>query len=239
MSLVKAACNMYPFVTHTWNPIKGRCKMGCPYCYVQHSRAKRYYQGEPYLAEKELRVNLGKNRYIFVGSMTDMWGDWIQELWIRRILVHCRAYPTNRYLFQSKNPGRFIGFWKQFPRVSVVGTTIESLRPLDYFKSAYCREQFERAIAMLSVKEYLPFPRMISIEPIMRFMLSEMISVIQRIEPAFVVIGADSKGHRLPEPTPEEVKTLIRMLKKVTRVVVKKNLKRLLNAASAVTSCKC
>ena len=66
MSLVKAQGNMYPFVSHTWNPIKGRCLHNCPYCYVKSSRAKRYYKEDPYLSEKELKVNLGKNNYIFI-----------------------------------------------------------------------------------------------------------------------------------------------------------------------------
>ena len=27
--------NMYQFVTHTWNTIKGECPHGCPYCYMK------------------------------------------------------------------------------------------------------------------------------------------------------------------------------------------------------------
>ena len=27
--------NMYEFVTHTWNPIKGKCSHGCTYCYMK------------------------------------------------------------------------------------------------------------------------------------------------------------------------------------------------------------
>ena len=27
--------NMYEFVTHTWNPIKGKCFHGCTYCYMK------------------------------------------------------------------------------------------------------------------------------------------------------------------------------------------------------------
>ena len=28
---------MYPWVTHTWNPLAGRCKHDCNYCYMKRS----------------------------------------------------------------------------------------------------------------------------------------------------------------------------------------------------------
>ena len=27
--------NMYDFITHTWNPIKGKCLHNCSYCYMK------------------------------------------------------------------------------------------------------------------------------------------------------------------------------------------------------------
>ena len=35
MALTKSRGNMYPFVTHTWNAIKGICFHDCPYCYMK------------------------------------------------------------------------------------------------------------------------------------------------------------------------------------------------------------
>ena len=29
--------NMYGFITHTWNPIKGHCYHQCSYCYMNNS----------------------------------------------------------------------------------------------------------------------------------------------------------------------------------------------------------
>lgn len=37
MALTKSRGNMYPFVTHTWNAIKGMCFHDCPYCYMKNS----------------------------------------------------------------------------------------------------------------------------------------------------------------------------------------------------------
>ncbi len=221
---------MYPFVSHTWNPIKGRCLHDCPYCYVKSSRAKRYYEGEPYLSEKELKVNLGENNYIFVGSMTDMWGDWIPSEWIAKILMHCLEYQGNKYLFQSKNPKRFMDFKNCFSPKAILGTTIEGLEPFDFFtdNGEQCKRYF-RAMIMRQVRQQNPdIEIMISVEPIMRFMLSEMLSLFKEIKPSFVVIGADSKGHNLDEPPAENIKLLITELEKFTKVICKKNLDRLL-----------
>lgn len=35
MGLTKAKGNMYPWVTHLWNPISGPCPHACTYCYVK------------------------------------------------------------------------------------------------------------------------------------------------------------------------------------------------------------
>jgi DNA repair photolyase len=78
MALNKQKGNMYGFVTHTWNPIKGICPHGCEYCYMR-GRVQSY----PHLDEKELRVDLGSGNTIFVGSSCDMWAAEIPEEWIR------------------------------------------------------------------------------------------------------------------------------------------------------------
>jgi DNA repair photolyase len=39
MPLNPSKGNMYPFVTHTWNPIRGKCPHDCSYCYMKNDRA--------------------------------------------------------------------------------------------------------------------------------------------------------------------------------------------------------
>lgn len=205
--------NMYPFVTHTWNPIRGKCPHDCVYCYM-----KVYPQPELHFVEKELGTNLGQGNFIFVGSSTDMWAEAIPSHWIERVLEKCQAH-SNRYLFQSKNPQRFHAYAMAFPYRSIFGTTIESnlaevgSSPLPYLRYKAMRE--------------MPGHKMVSIEPIMDFDLFTMVKWIQEIAPAFVSIGADSKGHHLPEPPPEKLNRLIEELGKFTDVKVKDNLRRL------------
>jgi len=52
----------------------------------------------------------------------------------------------------------------------------------------------------------------VTIEPIMDFDLADLVTWIILIRPEFVNIGADSKGHKLPEPSSDKVRQLIRMI---------------------------
>jgi len=35
MGLNKSSGNMYEFITHTWNTVKGACEHDCSYCYMK------------------------------------------------------------------------------------------------------------------------------------------------------------------------------------------------------------
>lgn len=48
-----------------------------------------------------------KPRNIFVCSMADLFGDWVPDERIREVFAACEDAPWHRYLFLSKNPGRY------------------------------------------------------------------------------------------------------------------------------------
>ena len=78
MPLNKTKGNMYDFVTHTWNPIKGRCSHDCQYCYM-----KRWGElPDLHLDAREMKTDLGSGNYIFVGSSTDMFAEDVSWEWI-------------------------------------------------------------------------------------------------------------------------------------------------------------
>lgn len=206
--------NMYPFVTHTWNAIKGKCPHDCVYCYM-----KVYPQKDIRFDESELKTGLGTGNFIFVGSSCDMWADALPMGWIERVLEHCKNHQ-NEYLFQSKNPERFNNV--VLPLASIIGTTIESNRIYPEISNAPDCTMRMAALCGLS------YPKMVSIEPILDFDPDDMVQWIKEIAPEFVSIGADSKGHKLPEPPPEKVVQLIDELRGITTVKIKDNLKRLL-----------
>ena len=104
MGLNKCKGNMYGFVTHTFNTIKGECWHNCSYCYM-----KRFGKQSPiHFDKKELKTNLGENNTIFVGSSNDMWAEQIPQRWIIDTIDFLHLYRKNKYVFQSKNPQRFI-----------------------------------------------------------------------------------------------------------------------------------
>ena len=225
LNKVKVGSNMYQFLNdypvkgankgYTWNPIRGKCPHDCSYCYMQ-----TFPQSELHFAENELNTKLGQGNFIFVGSSTDGWCDEAISDWILQTLRHCGQF-ANRYLFQSKNPERFLLFIPKLPPDSILGTTIESNRYSTFTKAppALLRKEAMRRITL---------PKMVSIEPIMDFDLDDMVWWVEQVSPEFVSIGADSKGHNLPEPSPIKTQQLIERLRGVTEVYVKDNLSRLL-----------
>lgn len=48
-----------------------------------------------------------KPRTIFVCSMADLFGAWVPDEWIKAVFDACAAAPQHRYLFLTKDPGRY------------------------------------------------------------------------------------------------------------------------------------
>lgn len=46
-------------------------------------------------------------RNVFVCSMADLFGDWVPDEWITEVFRACDAAPQHRFLFLTKNPGRY------------------------------------------------------------------------------------------------------------------------------------
>lgn len=222
MALNKSKGNMYSWISHTWNPIRGKCPHRCVYCFMKDRDV-----GALRLDEKALADSLGTGRTIFVGSSTDMWADAVPGDQIWQVLNKCRQYDSNKYIFQTKNPGRFFHFILEFPARTILGTTLESNR--EYGQSIDAPPPWERAAAFVD-RRLQRFKKMVSIEPIVAFELEIFSRWIKGINPAFVSIGADSKGHNLIEPTAGELKELISELSPITEIKLKKNLNRLLEA---------
>lgn len=228
MALNKRNGEMYDWVTHTWNPLAGACSHDCVYCYVKSMLGKPVlkakYSGPPRLRASELTTRLGEGNFIFICNMTDLFAHDVPDTCIRIILEYCARFP-NRYLIQTKNPGRAIPFLTSFHPGDfefVLATTIETDDyPVEGISTA--PPIYERLDALLRYAGR----KTITIEPILKFNHEPLVNVLQHIRPEWVSIGADSTRNNLPEPTKEEVERLIKDLEPFTKVIRKSNLRRI------------
>lgn len=214
--------NMYEFITHTWNTIKGECLHDCSYCYM-----KRWGKLKPVrFDEKELKTDLGTGNFIFVGSSCDMFAENIPDEWIKKTLKHMEKFDS-KYLLQTKNPQRVLDYIDAcvITDKCTVCTTIESdsFYP-DIMKNS--PQPMQRSIAMQELSEVID--TYVTIEPILEFNLEHMATMIKRCNPKQVNIGADSGRNNLPEPSKSKVLELVSELQKFTIIHNKSNLQRLL-----------
>lgn len=219
MGLNESKGNMYEWVTHTWNTVKGKCPHDCSYCYM-----KRWGQLKSVrFDEKELKTCLGQDNFIFVGSSCDLFAKDLPYDWIIRTMEHCSRFD-NTYLFQSKNPKYFDATAIHGVEKVVLCTTIETNRVYPEIMGN-TPDPVDRAIELgrIPIEE-----KYVTIEPIMDFDLSSLVSMIRFCKPLQVNIGADSGGNKLPEPSTKKIMELIEALSEFTTVKKKKNLKRLL-----------
>ncbi|HEX2950851.1 MAG TPA: DUF5131 family protein [Armatimonadota bacterium] len=131
----------------SWNPVDGRCGHECFYCYATNIRENRKLNGEP--TEESLKPHLIKRRLaapvksplpsddaaaasngmahtVFVGSMHDLFGEWIPREWILNIFDAIRQGPDSwTYFFLTKNPKRYLDFIDDFPRNCWLGATVD------------------------------------------------------------------------------------------------------------------
>jgi len=229
MGLNKQKGNMYKHVTHTWNPLGGKCPHGCSYCSTNKMMyrpvIKEKYSGPVRLVEKELKTNLGKGNTIFVCGQHDLFAEGINPKWVIKILDHCSKYE-NIYYLQTKNPAGFSLYGANIAALHdfILCVTIETNR--HYRSMGLSPPTIERSFDFAAI----PWEnKHVTIEPVMDFDVLELVGLIHRIKPIQVNIGADSGGNNLPEPDHEKLSQLVSILEKLTKVHLKSNIKRIMN----------
>ena len=222
MPLNESKGNMYSFITHTWNTVKGECYHDCSYCYMKRWGKLNTVRFD----EKELKTDLGKGNFIFVGSSCDMFAENVPDEWIRKTLKHMEGFDC-KYLLQTKNPQRVLDYIDLcvITDKCVVCTTIESNKDLFEIKRN-SPDVFKRAMAMNELSQIID--TYVTIEPIMDFDMDIMVQLIRDCNAKQVNVGADSGKNNLPEPSKEKVSQLIKELQKFTTIHNKTNLKRLM-----------
>ena len=210
MPLIKTKGNNYDWITHAHSHLGGECPHKCVYCYVDNPRFGRpaKYQGQLRLIEAEFAVKYGSEKTIFIENCNDLFAEDVPDDFIRRVLSHCQIWRDNTYVFQTKNPGRYLQFLSFMPPRFILGCTIETNRVMPGISKAPIPVERARDMNCLTGQR-----RFITIEPVLDFDVEVLSDWIRRIRPEFLNLGADSKNHHLPEPTVEKIMALVGKLK--------------------------
>lgn len=124
-------------------------------------------------------------RNIFVCSMADLFGSWVPEEWIIRVLDACKKSPQHNYMFLTKNPSRYI--------------ELETERKLPWAENFW----FGSSVTKLSDKytwfAEKKFHWFLSVEPILED-LGEMDP--DSVKPEWIIVGAET-GNRKDKVVPE------------------------------------
>lgn len=231
MHLNESRGNMYEFVTHTWNPISGKCYHDCSYCYMKKDGK---VLPDIHLIENELKGIFQRDSFVFIGSGTDMFADNVPTEWIVRVLDFCVEATTHqpqgnktRFLLQTKNPVRLLEFVDHplFKSGQVVTcTTIETNRHYpEIMNKAPLPQERADAMAQLSARGIKTY---VTVEPLMDFDIDQMASLLQQCNPEQVNIGANTY-RKIELPEPDKAAPLVNLILRLlsfTKVKVKKNL---------------
>jgi len=167
----------------TWNPLRQfgpgdrwmcqKVSPGCDYCYAsrlnvrfggsEYGRVGDRWPGLAMLVDQVLKLPLhwSRPRRVFVCSMTDLFGEWVDEAWVRRVFDVMLAAPQHSYQVLTKRPRRMaehLGrtWWTALPeqgRAHIwLGTTIELDRytwRADYLRSIPAAVRFVSAEPLL------------------------------------------------------------------------------------------
>ncbi len=167
------------------------------------------------------------DKMIFVCSDCDLFAADIPEDYIAAVINRTLLFPENKYLFQTKNPVRFIpALYGLSTEIHKICTTIETNR-YSRKNMGYTYPPIGRVLSLKYLFEE-GFETMVTVEPVMDFDLDEMLELISMTGATQVNIGADTGNNNLPEPPKEKIIELITELERFTKVVQKKNLRRLI-----------
>jgi len=148
------------YCQYTWNPVSGYCFHQCPYCYMRPIWKRFRQLNATTFRNAYLRDRFPKKpSVIFVGSSTDLFGDWVHSEWIQEIL-DVVAEKDHTFLFLTKNPKRYAEF--EFPKNAWCGTTMDGReetalngRVLDSCKKAKTWVSVEPMLAEIDFQELL------------------------------------------------------------------------------------
>jgi len=196
--------------------------MACPYCYSRkiYDRFKwdKTIRFTPEELDKWDKAKPGSK--IFVGSMIELFGDWVDDSWLREIFDHTKRHPDLTFQFLTKQPQNLTRF-SPLPDNCWVGVTAT-----DYKMFSFALEFLQGIKAQV---------KYISIEPMLdRLNVPLLNEVLINCGINLIIIGAQTNPFRAPKI--EWVKEIVEAADKAgIPVFLKNNLLELVNYCSPET----
>jgi hypothetical protein len=180
-------------------------------------RSSKYVEGfKPKLWEPAFSKSTGKNKFVFVCDMGDLFGEWVPSKWIQKTLTKIKEFDhTNTFMLLTKNPKRYAEFLDLYPDNVILGATIETNRDYQVSKAPKPQDRYS------SFRSLCYSRKTVSVEPIMDFDPVVLCSWLREINPEFVHLGYDNYCHKLPEPEIQKTLALKSQLEKFMDVRTK------------------
>ena len=164
----------------------GRTQRAAPYPFEFDPTFHRYKLDEP--------QHWKKPRNIFVCSMADLFGEWVPNEWIQEIFEACDKASQHRYMFLTKNPGRYAELPNLLPKHRRPPNVAEM-----WFGQSFTGAAHNYTPLLLPLWQN----RFTSIEPLLRNLSrAEAIEIAATNE--WDVVGAET-GNRKEKVVPEKV----------------------------------
>lgn len=129
------------------------------------------------------KLKMGNN--IFVGAMADVFGEWVPDDWIDKIMEICLDRPQHNYIFLTKNVERYCEYGVPMGKENMwYGTSVTRESEMSRFNSlpAGCR-------------------RFVSMEPILEDLHPEEHNILFR-QVGWIILGAET-GNRKEKVVPD------------------------------------
>lgn len=173
-----------PWADFSINPIKGLCPMACPYCYAR--RMYKRFKWDAVIRFDQTAFfptfNIPRGSRVFVGSTMELFGSWIDGIWLSSVFSVCNQRDDVNWIFLTKQPQN-LAQWSPFPENCWIGVSVTT------------NDDMTRAMVGLS-KVKAPV-RFLSFEPLLgRIALDEHISMKGVID--WIIIGSQTQPVKHP-----------------------------------------
>jgi len=204
---------------YTLNPIKGKCPMGCDYCYARRIYDRFKWNPEIRYEDPFWQFHKLKGKppcRVFVGSTIELFGDWIRPEWWHNIFSYCRAYSEHSFLFLTKLPQNLpkaiVAIGGKLPENCWMGMTVTDKR--DFIRCHHYLYNVDAKVKFLSIEPLLG-----------RCNISKDILALYD----WVIIGQQTPVSKKTEPKISWIKEIVEAADKAgVKVFQKDNLKPLL-----------